>query len=278
MVAPTNGRLDVNDLSTVSGVLLNRVTAAAFTNMDAACRAAVGSGLDIVNDGGGYRSFAYQQWMYDRRAAYLPIIIARPGLSTHGWGTALDLTTTCFTPRVRVWLGDNAATFGFARPPVNDPRHFLHNGRTTGPTPTPTPKPEPLTAEDDMPRYIYTTESGTGYALIDSNYVDGVIITADPNIAAQFSWITQASGGSGVRLSRAAFNSECSAAVALWRAHASKAELVWDPADTDALAAAIAAKIPGATTADIVEALRPDFAAVQANIDDQPTTFTVTPS
>lgn len=124
-----NGRLDVEtELEEVSGVLLAPATARAFVAMADACLASTGVRLDIVNGGGGYRSLDYQRSMYANRAKFLPIRIAKPGSSTHGLGTALDLTTTCYTQTVERWCRNHCREFGFAIPPSGDRRHFQHDG------------------------------------------------------------------------------------------------------------------------------------------------------
>lgn len=278
MAASTNGNVDPDLLVLVSGVLTHWATGTAFTRMSAACAAATGTALDIVNDGGGYRDIPYQQRLYDRRAAYLPIIIAPPGRSTHGWGTAVDLTIPCFTPAVRVWLGTNAAAYGFARPPADDPRHFLHDGKTLGPLPAVTPTP--IEELDMLEPYIWTRENvaanGEGYAFIDSNFVDGIVVTSDRAEAAHYSRMAKALGGTGAgrELGRAEFNQIAASTVYLWRKHAYKATVTLDvnltPAQLEQLAAEIAEVIPGASPADVVAALKPELDEIDRAIAGVP--------
>lgn len=150
-----NGKVPDWELVPVSGVRLERTTATAFANMARDCKAAIVADLDIVNGGGGYRDLDYQRAIYRDRAEYLPIRIAKPGLSKHGLGTALDLTTTCFTPAVKAWLRANCTAYGFIVPPANDPRHFDHTGSRTGPTIPATPKPPRPIQEDEDDMYQY---------------------------------------------------------------------------------------------------------------------------
>lgn len=186
-----NGRVDPADLVAISGTHLSRTTAAAFSNMAAACKAATGESLDIVNGLGGYRSLADQRVMYENRRLYLPIVIAPPGSSTHGFGTALDLTITCFTPEVREWLRRNLASYGFQRPPADDPRHFLHLGKTTGPARPTAPAGDdgtPITPEElEMPDTSFIRHENGTLTLLDNqlgpaNYGPGD--TVGPEVAA----------------------------------------------------------------------------------------------
>lgn len=114
--------------------------------------------------------------------------------------------------------------------------------------------------EDDMPLYVWTDEDGTGYALIDSNYVDGCIITADPTMATQFSWLAgrDASGAAPVKMARTAFNAKCAAAVALWRAHANRGSQV--TVDAGQVADAVLAKLGTTIASDA------DLAAMKADL------------
>lgn len=167
MVAYLNGRLPTSALINISGALLTPTTAQAFTRMDAACRKATGMGLDIVNGTGGYRTWDVQQEMWEQRAAYAAqgITIASPGNSTHGLGTALDLTTSCWTPTVAAWVRAHRATYGFVTPPANDPRHFLHNGTTTGPastTSTPINEPAPVPEKKDTEMFLVQSPAPDG--------------------------------------------------------------------------------------------------------------------
>lgn len=116
--------------------------------------------------------------------------------------------------------------------------------------------------EDDMPTYVWTDQDGVGYALIDSNYVDGLILTADPTVATQFSWVAgrDAAGAAPVKMTRAAFNAKCAAAVALWRAHANRGPAV--TVDAEQVAEAVLEKLGPtiATDADL-ETMKADLLA-----------------
>lgn len=116
------------------------------------------------------------------------------------------------------------------------------------------------------PQYIWTEQDGIGYALIDSEYVDGCIVTADPNVANQFSHLawTPSSQGAPWKLDRKLFNAKCAAALALWRAHAYKGGGA--SVDVEAIADAVVEKLNDtiATDADLA-AMRLDILeAIQA--------------
>ncbi len=151
-------------------------------------------------------------------------------------------------------LDQLAAAQGFypdARYP-NEPWHYQHNGTTpAGGNTTPLSDDS---EEENMPQYVWTDQDGVGYALIDSNYVDGCVITADPNVATQFSWLAgrDASGAAPIKMTRSAFNAKCAAAVAVWRAHASRSE---------------AAEVDAAEVADAALAKLGDTIATDADLD-----------
>lgn len=156
----TNGRMDVaRELVAVSGTHLAPATATAFTRMAAACYAATGERLDIVNGSGGYRDWDAQATLY--RNPPRGVKVAPPGKSTHGFGRALDLATTCYTDAVANWCRRNCSSYGFAVPPSHDPRHFQHNGTTLGPATTTQQELHAMTANID---FAFTPE-GIGYAI-----------------------------------------------------------------------------------------------------------------
>ena len=124
-----NGRLDQTLLSFIDGVYLDPTTARAWSAMRAACKAATGVELDIVNYWGGYRTFAQQVSLAQNPPS--GISVAAAGSSKHGLGHAVDITTPTRTAAQR-WLDANRAIYGFAASPKNDPNHFQHNGITTG--------------------------------------------------------------------------------------------------------------------------------------------------
>lgn len=171
-----NGRLDVaRELVPISGTHLRPITAAAFVKMNAACEAATGRTLDIVNGAGGYRDWEAQVALYRNPPA--GVKVAAPGSSTHGQGYALDLTTTCFVPAVRDWLRSNCSDYGFTKPPANDPRHFYHDGKTTGPRPVDpeTPVPAPYTQEEINTMKLITATGNGGAFLQTENGVRGIL-------------------------------------------------------------------------------------------------------
>lgn len=109
--------------------------------------------------------------------------------------------------------------------------------------------------DDDMPRYIWTDQDGEGFALIDSNYVDGCVVAPRGPIADQFSYVAR--GGVPEKLDRKTFNAACASATALWRANAVKAPGGVDPS---VIAAAVVEKL-GPTLAT-----KADLASVRADV------------
>lgn len=85
----------------------------------------------------GYRSLATQKamkttktpWIYNM-SAKTQRLLAAPGKSPHGLGTAIDISGV--SGARLSWLIKNAKRFGFSRPlPSSDPAHFVHDGHTS---------------------------------------------------------------------------------------------------------------------------------------------------
>lgn len=135
-----NGRLSAAELVSVDGVQLSIPTANAYLRMQAAALAD-GVKLWIARPIGGYRSFFVQGDMHTNPAQYglspvSTVPIAAAGLSSHGWGTCVDIGS--FGAGYQgdgearaAWVLAHASAFGFKRQfGVADPNHFLHDGKT----------------------------------------------------------------------------------------------------------------------------------------------------
>ncbi len=129
-----------NDVTTVSGFVVNKAIAGAVAAM---MQAATAAGLNF--GGGGYRSPDAQVELrrahcgptpydiYERPASQCTPPTARPGQSMHEQGLAIDFTCDgvlissqsgpCWN-----WLATNAATYGFFNLP-SEPWHWSVNGR-----------------------------------------------------------------------------------------------------------------------------------------------------
>jgi hypothetical protein len=149
-----NGRLKASELSDVGGMLLEARAAQAFRNWSAATAAATGRGITIIRPAGAYRSYAVQRdmrlnpgrWNLNPSSS---INLAREGSSTHGFGTRVDIGY--YTGAGWAWALANAHRFGFRREfGAADPNHFMHDGRTFGPTINPTSTIKPIPLEDEM--------------------------------------------------------------------------------------------------------------------------------
>lgn len=118
--------------------------------------------------------------------------------------------------------------------------------------------------ETEMPRYIWTNENptvnGIGYALFDTGYVDGVIVTGDVGEANRLSRVAADRNGvpgAPALVSRAEFNQQCADATWLWRQYAPKPGAAGAGAsktDVDAAAKSVIEAIPAAATATLVTA------------------------
>lgn len=155
--------------------------------MAAACLTATRVQLDIVNGSGGYRDWDAQEYLYRHPPA--GIKVAAPGKSTHGFGRALDLTTTCYTKAVEAWCRANCSAYGFTVPPANDPRHFQHNGLILGPI---------LQTQGDDDVIIYKAETGSadgviarGFAFIQEGSLGVLRPMSDEEFGAYEFWSTR---------------------------------------------------------------------------------------
>ena len=93
-------------------------TAEAYHRMQAAA-AGAGINLRIVS---GFRTMRHQRALYALHRRRQGSLAARPGLSNHQSGHALDLNTSA--PGVYAWLAANASRFGFYRTVRSEPWHW----------------------------------------------------------------------------------------------------------------------------------------------------------
>lgn len=156
-----NGAVPAGELTYVQGsIQLDQTVASAWFRMRSAA-ARQGVDLTIAAPAGGYRSLAVQQDMHDRPGLYnlnpnSTIPLAPVGMSTHGFGTRVDIGTTAGN----TWAIANAREFGFYREfGASDPNHYGF-----------------MTPEDDMliitatrlsntPTYLLTP--GSAYVFVD---------------------------------------------------------------------------------------------------------------
>ena len=134
-----NGQLTSSELTTVISpnengkppLQLSNAAAAAYLSMKAAA-AQAGIALSISTPGGGYRSLWMQQDMKDHPGDYHlnidPGDLAAPGGSTHGYGTALDISTSA----ANNWAIVHCGEFGFNREsPAGELNHYRYIGAPT---------------------------------------------------------------------------------------------------------------------------------------------------
>lgn len=282
-----NGRLDVaRELVAVSGTYLQPVTATAFARMQAACLRATGVTLDIVNGSGGYRDWDAQVYLCRHPPA--GVTVSFPGFSTHGRGFALDVTTTCFTPDVAAWLRTNCRTYGFAVPPANDPRHFFHNGVTTGPTSSPAGIPGtaiPSTTEEPHMSFFvsestdsktFFVTSAAGVAVVDLTKAVAVNAGTMRRLADALIRVKDGAGDSNDHIFVGRFfgiRPEYPA----WAAPTAAATVNLQPV-LDAINAIDRDPTVTVDLSPVLSALNTAAASINANIDDQPTEFTITPA
>ncbi|WP_279400757.1 M15 family metallopeptidase [Rathayibacter sp. VKM Ac-2927] len=147
----SNGAVDPARLTTVAGsagtVLLERSTAAKWTAMVAACRAATGVTMVVTSPDGGYRDLVQQQYRYEHPEG--PVSIARPGSSTHGFGTAVDIWN-----RQHDWLVRHAREFDFTQTFSSEPWHWQYTGSTS--------TIGPDTEDDEMNMIVIYQDAGSG--------------------------------------------------------------------------------------------------------------------
>lgn len=252
----SNGAVSASELTHVRGdIWLHRNTAAAYAQM-AAAAAASGVSLSIY-PWGGYRDLALQRAMRENPARYnvAPgVVLALPGKSTHGWGTAVDIAGG------RAWVIRHGAAYGFSQPmPRTDPSHFQHNGVAPKPTPggtgNTTPAPVDTRTDTDM-ILLYITDNADGNNKPGYWWVNPVtgkfipLVASDANQAQANSW-ARASGGTRQCLRQDAAN--LVAGIQQTMAAATPAAGGGN-VDTAALAAAL---LP-----QIVDALAPRFDAI----------------
>lgn len=78
--------------------------------LDDAYRARFGTDMCLTS---GYRDLEKQAAL----RAHLGSRAAPPGLSTHGWGLAIDFCASTYTGTSGAWLDENGPAFGWANPP-----------------------------------------------------------------------------------------------------------------------------------------------------------------
>jgi zinc D-Ala-D-Ala carboxypeptidase len=109
------------------GELLRHDAAAAFERMYSEARGA-GLWLWVIS---GHRSWAEQKYLYRLYRKGLGPRAARPGLSNHQRGTAVDISVRNITTLTYEWLAANACRFGFRRTVSSEPWHWEYRPRTT---------------------------------------------------------------------------------------------------------------------------------------------------
>lgn len=109
-VTGTNGRLSSTSLCTVGGFKLQPAAAVAFAEMSAAYELEFGVPLEIVS---AYRTYSEQVSVKATKGS----LAAPPGTSNHGWGLAVDLSSSSYSGTAQWrWLKNNAATYGWVNP------------------------------------------------------------------------------------------------------------------------------------------------------------------
>ena len=134
-----NGKLPSSALRKVGGVYLSLKSANSFDNMTAAARKDGVSLWPALPDG-GYRDYE-RQGVIGAKNPYSSVAVARPGQSTHGFGTRVDIGS--FPParelnkwgaagmKRRQWMLEHAHEFGWTREfGESDPNHWKHDGIT----------------------------------------------------------------------------------------------------------------------------------------------------
>lgn len=104
-----NGELTPAELTYMgNGIYLSNATAIAFNKMSVDIFNALGVHTRITPPDGGYRDLASQQYRYDHPQG--PVPIAVPGASSHGMGTAVDISNFYLMYN---WLKAHANNYGF---------------------------------------------------------------------------------------------------------------------------------------------------------------------
>lgn len=184
----TNGYIPVGQLVYVGiaadgqPAYLHAGAAADWLAMKAACHAETGVTLLISGDGGGYRSFALQEYYYDQYINHDGANAAYPGTSNHGWGKAVDIWNWA---RVYSWLLANGHRWGFENNYAPEGWHYQHLSDTAiNPIP---PAPEPEKEEDDMkPTFAHRKEGADEWMIVHPQLVSdtdprqvGYLVTTD---------------------------------------------------------------------------------------------------
>ena len=107
------GQISVNDTIAVSnGQRLRKDSGAAFLQMAAAFKQATGKSLGLTE---GWRSYDRQVQLYNLYKAGKGNLAAKPGSSTHGKGTAVDINGMGAVGSASFnWLRQNAPKFGYS--------------------------------------------------------------------------------------------------------------------------------------------------------------------
>ena len=127
-----NGYLPASGLTTVQGsIQLPQRAAQAWFALEAAARSEFGVDLNITSPGGGYRSYAMQQDMYENPTYYgaKPGKVAAPGNSVHGTlPGCVDIYNWAAVGTLR--LDILARRFGWRRTITGEPWHYQYDGST----------------------------------------------------------------------------------------------------------------------------------------------------
>lgn len=272
-----NGRLEGGLLVTVQGDMqLVPRAAAAYRDWLAAARRA-NTNISIPRDG-AYRDTVLQALMYANRLRYRGKVIARPGTSPHGFGNCVDIIGDLD------WAIDTAATFGFFRPIRSDVNHFQHNGSTrpTG-TPTATPIKEKNMVVKISAPYRGSAIVGAGYFRSLSGANNGEEVAAADMIVsssidvttARFDTIRDICTSNNGITGRTLTSSDLTALDGTL-----DDEFATIATQNISILSAIAGVVGGGGSGDpalTLTAVRELIAGVNANIDNQPTHFTISP-
>lgn len=108
---PHRGQISVKDTVRVGNAYLRKDAANAFIQMNAAFKQATGRSLGITE---GWRSYDEQVRLYNLYRSGRGNLAAKPGTSTHGNGTAVDINGYGDPngPAFQ-WLRQNASRFGY---------------------------------------------------------------------------------------------------------------------------------------------------------------------
>lgn len=272
-MAYRNGEIPSSQLTYVQGVVtrmyLLTPTAQAWKSLVAACKKATGVTLKITSPYGAYRSLTAQNKMWSDRydRTKYPAGVAFPGLSVHGWGRSVDINNWS---SAAAWLRENAGRYGFRRTIPNEAWHFEHSGGSSGGG---LAQIDEFIQGEDMPIVVENKEATARvWSVFDPSFVGttvgerGYLETTDLQRAR--AWVLRYMPGAD-----GAYK---------WSAENYKAGQVESRALHEAWRRGVAGAVPagsgGGASADEIDAkLAPRFAALNANIDDQPTEFEITP-